>query len=473
MNATLQSFMPYGSINPMPMHMHMHMHMISNYTNFIKNREELNILTKNVKRAINESEKRFEMKVNEREYTNKWVEKLKISKREIFFAEVDAKMNINNHDRYDCRKNISSISRFPEMDVVFDNGKKAYAKNINNTLQDNDGITPLMKAIGNNDSLNKIRDLIHSGVSLDIQDKQNNTAVIWLIKSLNNLGNETQIQTKLEIMENLFLAGANLTIAGTAGFTPMMYAVAVNSVPAFKMSYRSAEDFRCVNDAGETSLHLALKYDADPKILTVLIDLYKFMNVKDTRGYTPFMMASFRSRYDIMDTFLTKGGDINDFDAYGWTALMHAVNCDDVETMNYLLAKGASVLIKDCCNKDALNIAQEQGRNHMVNLLLPKIKVESETVKGVKHDPQLVCGNICNLIAGPRLNDSHNITVHNNTQYEIIDIEHREMLTDVAASAASRSVPFTPMLITRVMQGIYDGVRKLSITQTFCKKKPV
>ncbi|QWA10098.1 hypothetical protein GTU79_23000 [Sodalis ligni] len=120
---------------------------------------------------------------------------------------------------------------------------------------------------------------------------------------------------------------------------------------------------------------------------------------------------------------------------------MHAVNCDDVETMNYLLAKGASVLIKDCCNKDALKIAQEQGRNHMVNLLLPKIKVESETVKDVKHDPQLVCGNICDLIAGPRLNDSHNITVHNNTQYEIIDIEHREMLTDVAASAASRSVP--------------------------------
>ncbi|QWA10100.1 hypothetical protein GTU79_23010 [Sodalis ligni] len=88
MNATLQSFMPYGSINPMPMPMPMPMHMISNYTNFIKNREELNILTKNVKRAINESEKRFEMKVNEREYTNKWIEKLKISKREIFLLKL-------------------------------------------------------------------------------------------------------------------------------------------------------------------------------------------------------------------------------------------------------------------------------------------------------------------------------------------------------------------------------------------------
>ncbi len=458
MNVTLQSYVPASRANLVPMH------VISNDSIFINNRGGLDLLAKKISLAINEGEKRFEMKTSSSGNSKNWVEKLKVNKRDIFFTKPVVKKIDSTHDRYECVKNGEIKNRLPEKDIALDIGCLSYARK---SEHDNNGITPLMAAIGNNGSLDEIRNLISKKASVDIQDKKNNTALIWLIKSLYRVNNEKQLQSKVVIMENLFHAGANMTLAGPAGFTPMMYAIAVNSVPAFKMSYRNAEDFRSINDAGETSLHLALKYDADPQILKVLISLYNFMNVKDKRGYTPFMMASFRARHDIMDTLLKKGGDINDFDARGWTALMHAVNCDDEVTVNYLVAKGAKILIKDCCNKDTLMMAQEQKKNHMVNLLLPKANSESAMLKSVQNDLRLFCENKCDLIdesESPQHNNS--LDDHDHTRYEIIDIQHRALLLDAAASTASKSVPFTPFLIKRVIQGLYDGIREFIITRT-------
>ncbi|WP_213991600.1 ankyrin repeat domain-containing protein [Sodalis sp. dw_96] len=448
------------------------MMFISNEYPFNNSREELNTLSKRVLRAINQSEARFENKSNREKSEKQWVKQSQIHKRDSSSViKFDDKI-YSEQKQVGCLKNTANKNSLPNTIIELDSGILDHALKNNGSLdlKDNNGITPLMEAAGKSTTdsdFATIRDMIHKGAKIDTQDKQGNTAIIWLIKSFYQLQNDDQINLKIKVMDYLYNNGTDMTLAGTAGFTPMMYAVAVNNSKAFNRSYRKAEDFKKFNNAGETALHLALKDDSDPIILNLLVALSRLMNIKDNKGHGPFMIASFRGLNKTMDTILKNHANINEQDTHGWTALMHAVNCDDEHTVDYLLGKGANAHIKNCCNKDVFMMSRDQGKEHILSLLLSKTTAKTPGDKGMYSLE--VCKKNCQFaesIAGQE--DITKINLNNVTWIKIPDVKDRHNMNDTVASKGSSLSTLIPICISVLINGAY-----LSFRHLFAKRLPL
>lgn len=334
----------------------------------------LDSLASKILRAINESEKRFGVKPRQMAGARRCSEDQKLD-NEHNISVYNFKDKIDKQQAaLGCLKDRRPENGLPDSNVNLDSHLFVFFKIANNfNIQDKNGISPLMEAAGNK-SLNDVNALLLKGAPVDRQDKQGNTALSWVIKSLNLLQNDEQVKDKLAIINTLLDNGANVDLPGTAGFTPLMYTVAINNAEAFKRAFKKGPNYELKNDAGETALQMAIKNNATEEIYTSLMRAsYKNKQV-DKNGHTPFMVASFRGRQDRMKSLLLKNADINIQDTQGWTALMHAVNCDDAETVEFLLKEGADPNIKNYCDKSAVALAYEQGKKQIAWMIFTASK---------------------------------------------------------------------------------------------------
>lgn len=71
------------------------------------------------------------------------------------------------------------------------------------------------------------------------------------------------------------------------------------------------------------------------------------IDVDDDSGITPFMAASFVSDKKSMKYLISKGADINAKDNFGMSALHHAVDSNNLETIEVLVNNGVKLFDKD------------------------------------------------------------------------------------------------------------------------------
>ncbi|XBS70555.1 ankyrin repeat domain-containing protein [Acerihabitans sp. KWT182] len=235
-----------------------------------------------------------------------------------------------------------------------------------------DGVTPLMRVALTTNDIKHVKSLLRKRANLDQQDKGGNTVLMWVVKSLFRLKNETRCEMKLSILDLLLNRGADVNLADNEGYTPMMIAAMGNDEKSFAKLVNKKAMVELTNQNGETALHLAIKYNASTTIINSLNSFYQKMNVRDNNGHSPFMIASFRRKLDLMRTYHDKGVDINEFDVKGWTALMYAVNCGDADVVNLLKELGADFNLADSHGKTALEIARIL-QNSTMALLLRKL----------------------------------------------------------------------------------------------------
>ena len=83
------------------------------------------------------------------------------------------------------------------------------------------------------------------------------------------------------------------------------------------------------------------------------------------------MRASEKGNLDIVQLLLDNGARVNDVDSTGMTALMLAAEVGHLEVIKLLLSKGANINNKTTVGqpKNALEIATENGRNEVVDVL--------------------------------------------------------------------------------------------------------
>ncbi len=185
----------------------------------------------------------------------------------------------------------------------------------------------------------------------------------------------------LQIIHTLIDKGANIDLTGTGGLSPIMFAVIGNELNLLEKLIKNRANADLQNDAGETALHLAVKYKTCWRIVELLLLYTTDINKKDIQGQTPFMLAVHRGKRDIMTILLAKGVDLNDMDALGWTVLMHAVNCGDLKMVGYLIKRGADVSFVNADSITALTIAQKNKDHKLVELLMahtPDLSVEKQ-----------------------------------------------------------------------------------------------
>ena len=85
------------------------------------------------------------------------------------------------------------------------------------------------------------------------------------------------------------------------------------------------------------------------------------VNAKANDDVTALMMASQNDHKEVVELLLAKGADINAKDKNGTTALMMASQNDHKEVVDLLLAKGADVNAKDKNGVTALMMASQKG----------------------------------------------------------------------------------------------------------------
>jgi ankyrin repeat protein len=148
------------------------------------------------------------------------------------------------------------------------------------------------------------------------------------------------------------------------------------------------------NDAGETPLLLAARYDhaqAERALLTRGADV----NARDKRGFTPLMRAVLNGSAEAVKTVMEFKPDLDaqttdpDPDTSGSTALMYAVAKNRKEVVDMLLDAGAGINESDVTVGSALTWAAAYDREDLVADLLDR-GADPNVVNNVGGTPLIV-----------------------------------------------------------------------------------
>ena len=183
-------------------------------------------------------------------------------------------------------------------------------------------------------------------VDINIQDKDDNTALLIAVKQKNT-----------DIVEKLLAKGANANIHNIKNEMPII--MALNSIGSRNSDFNSIDsrispkiimdlinsgaDVNYVSrDEGKTPLHLAseIRYLAD--VVNELITKGANVNALTVNGETPLYIASRSNNIDIVKTLLNNNADVNIATNKGSTPIKVAYNDKYYELVNFLLENGAA-----------------------------------------------------------------------------------------------------------------------------------
>jgi ankyrin repeat protein len=118
---------------------------------------------------------------------------------------------------------------------------------------------------------------------------------------------------------------------------------------------------------GLPAIHKALREDS-PKVVEVLIDQAALnVNLRNSAGETPLMMAAIRGNLSAMKRLIERGAQVNQ---EGWAPLHYAASQTAVEPLALLLDKGADINARSPNGSTALMMAARYGSEDGTKLLL-------------------------------------------------------------------------------------------------------
>ncbi len=97
------------------------------------------------------------------------------------------------------------------------------------------------------------------------------------------------------------------------------------------------------------------------------------VNLKDERGFTPLIWATYMGNMDIANFLIEKGADVNAQDAMGNTALMGVSFKGHLTLAQLLIAKGAATNLQNNYGDTAIDFARKYQQTAIEDLLNQKI----------------------------------------------------------------------------------------------------
>lgn len=201
-----------------------------------------------------------------------------------------------------------------------------------------------------------------------------------------------------ELIEYILSKGYDINQKNNAGQAPIVWAVAGNSPEVIgflidKGAEIAPEECMTGNSCsidGTTILHQAM-YANNPEIVKLLIKRKAPLNVIDSNGSTPLMIAVNRGSDDIAQLLLDNGADPDIKDtAYGRTALHIAASKGYDKIAAALISKGAGLNITDNKGQTPLYSALYHGNDQITKLLIQnkaENKVINDLQKGLEVNP--------------------------------------------------------------------------------------
>ncbi len=249
----------------------------------------------------------------------------------------------------------------------------------------------LLTAVRGGD-LNKVKDFIGRGASLDAKDEYGRTLLHWASWNGN-----------LDAVKYLIGEGASIQAEDRDGKTPLDIAIDQrhDSVAVYLQQTQldlnkqllfavRGNDFNKVKDLVSKGASVDTK-DSDGwtllhhtarrgylEVAEFLIEKGADINAEDKYGKKPIQRAAEDNNKNIITLLLSKGVNINDTDKNGRTSLYWASYNGNLDAVKYLISQGASIQAGDKGGKTPLDIARDKGYNNIVNYLEEELNKERE-----------------------------------------------------------------------------------------------
>ncbi|KAK8136420.1 ankyrin [Apiospora sp. TS-2023a] len=242
------------------------------------------------------------------------------------------------------------------MDILLEKGA-----NINTTS--NKGWTPLMIAARNGDD-EGVMFLLEKGADVNHVSPDRWTAL-----------SESTIQGSIHIMSRLLEAGADPEMHAASDWTPLMHAAYRGHLEAVQVLLTAGASFEETSARDETVMLLAA---ANGSADVVRLLLEAGCPPESVWSRTP--VAAVTAKADASVPTISEAGTskaqerIERVYLVGWTPLMVACQVGSLDVVRLLLDAGANPEPRSPMLKTALEIAKENGRTHVTQYLIERLK---------------------------------------------------------------------------------------------------
>ena len=244
-------------------------------------------------------------------------------------------------------------------------------KGLDIDAEDNDSLTPLIIAMSHTRYLNIAILLLDRHATIEHISHNGHSALSVAIRNNNPQGAKLLIQR-----------GANINTADNAHTPLTLTHIALLQYHENAQEYRELETLLLskgakvdisLNSLGWTPLCTTvtkLQDKANSDHLRLLLQLGADVNHTDINGRTPMMLAASMGRLPSIKLLMNNYAAHDNFDNFGWSALMFAVYYNHFDVVTFMLDHGVDPNQSSPQGITALKIAQEHKRIKMIDLLL-------------------------------------------------------------------------------------------------------
>jgi ankyrin repeat protein len=172
---------------------------------------------------------------------------------------------------------------------------------------------PLILAAQGGDA-KAVRQLLDSGVPVDVRDVESGATALMAAAGVG----------KLDVVSLLLERGADPNARTLAGFSALMFASGFGHLPVATLLIEKGADVNAKNGLGNSSLQIAAGKSSDLNTVALLLDRGANIDAQARDGWTALMDAIDLNQVAIAKALIQRGANVNLAANSGWTALMAA-----------------------------------------------------------------------------------------------------------------------------------------------------
>ncbi|MCF6338360.1 MAG: ankyrin repeat domain-containing protein [Gammaproteobacteria bacterium] len=190
---------------------------------------------------------------------------------------------------------------------------------------------------------------------------------------------------------NLIDSGLSLNVHGDEGITPLLWLIMQKDKPAMRLAIKLGADPDFARPNGDTAITMTAGGN-DDELLLILLQEGGNPNAVDRNGHPAMFAAVANERKKQIDMLIRFGADINLTDRSAANSALHAAYINRYEMAYYLIAQGVDYAARSAGHADIAWLVHDGLSKELLNPEYPAyswaLKVKQQLIdRGVKFPP--------------------------------------------------------------------------------------